>query len=130
MTQRRILLAVTCMGLALASSASAEIGALDPVPSATLLFPYFEAETADATNTDTVLSIENSASAAQLAHLVVWSDRGVPVLDFDMYLNAKGRERISMRSLTTGKLPTGAAGSGQAGCAFPLAKLGSGAVKD
>src|SRR5262245_47139048 len=95
----RLALALSVIGVFVSSTASAEIGALDPVPSATLLFPYFEADSGTTTSTDTLLAIENSASSAQLAHVVVWSDRGVPVLDFDLYLVANGRERISLRSI-------------------------------
>lgn len=113
-----------------ASSASAEIGALDPVPSATLLFPYFEAETGDGAERDTVLVIENTASSAQLAHVIVWTDRGVPVLDFDLYLVAHGQQKLAMRALLEGDVPASAAGGSVAGCAFPLADLSAAAVAD
>ncbi len=113
-----------------AAPAAAEIGALDPVPSATLLFPYFEAETTNGSELDTQLTIENATASAQLAHLIVWSDRGVPVLDFDLYLTPRGRTRIGMRALLGGGLPASGAGAGQAGCSFPLATLSSEAVAD
>lgn len=113
MITRAFGLALVALALASAAPASAEIGALDPVPSATLLYPYFEAETGDSSETDTWLTVENTASSAQLAHLIVWSDRGVPVLDFDLYLTAHGSQRISMRALISGTRPASTAGMGQ-----------------
>lgn len=121
--------ALAVLGTGWASTASAEIGALDPVPSATLLFPYFEADTAGATR-DTLLTIENASAAPQLAHVVVWSDRGVPVHDFDLYLTAHEQQTIGMRALLSGTRPASAAGSSVDGCSFPLAALGASAIAD
>lgn len=120
---------LAALGMLAASSASAEIGALDPVPSATLLFPYFEAETGDDTDKETLLIIENTAAAGQLAHVIVWTDRGVPVLDFDLYLVAHGQQRLAMRSLLDGNLPSSSGGTGT-GCSFPLDDLDDDAIAD
>ena len=121
--------ALAVLATSWAPTASAEIGALDPVPSATLLFPYFEADTAGTTR-DTLLTIENASAAPQLAHVVIWSDRGVPVHDFDLYLTAHEQQTIGMRALLSGTRPASAAGSSVDGCSFPLAALGASAIAD
>jgi hypothetical protein len=124
-----LVLTLALLGSAWTSTASAEIGAMDPVPSATLLFPYFEADTAGTTR-DTLLTIENTSAAPQLAHVVVWSDRGVPVHDFDLYLTAHAQQTIGMRALLMGQRPTSAAGASVPGCSFPLNTLGSSVTAD
>lgn len=124
-----LVLMLALVATAWTSTASAEIGAMDPVPSATLLFPYFEADTAGTTR-DTLLTIENSSASPQLAHVVVWSDRGVPVHDFDLYLTAHAQTTIGMRALLMGQRPSSAAGAGVGGCSFPIGALGASVIAD
>jgi hypothetical protein len=99
----RLALCVACFFGA--SAARAEIGTLDAVPAATLLLPYFEVALDDREGVNTVLSINNASAAAVLAHVVVWSDLSVPVLDFNIYLTGYDVQQMSMRDVLNGRLP-------------------------
>ncbi len=90
----------------LAGAAPAVIGAIDQVPAATLLLPYFEVDLGDPTGITTLFSINNASATAALAHVVVWSDLSVPVLDFNVYLTGYDVQTINLRDiLTRGALP-------------------------
>jgi hypothetical protein len=88
-----------------------------PEPAATLLLPYFEVDLVSATGVNTLFSINNAYSGAILAHVVVWSDLSVPVLDFDVYLTGYDVQTVSLRDLlVNGQLPqTSYAGGSCAG---------------
>jgi hypothetical protein len=98
--------------------AAAVIGTIDDVPAATLLLPYFEVELEnDADCINTLFSINNASATAVLAHVTVWSDQSVPVLDFDIYLTGYDVQTISLRDIfVLGIVPTTAsAGQDTAG---------------
>src|SRR4029077_9531384 len=59
---------------------------MDVVPAATLLLPYFEVDLNSPTARTTLMSINNASDRAVLAHVVLWTDLGVPTLAFDIYL--------------------------------------------
>ena len=106
------------VGLVGLSGASvAAIGTIDAVPAATLLLPYFEVDTNAADGVNTLFSINNASATAVLAHVTVWSDQSVPVLDFDVYLTGYDVQTINMRDiLVDGNLPvTASAGQDTAG---------------
>jgi hypothetical protein len=89
-----------------AGPAGAIVGTLDNVPAATLLLPYFEVDLDDAQGVNTLFSINNSAASAVLTKVVVWSDQGIPVLNFNLYLTGYDVQTISLRDmLAEGKLP-------------------------
>jgi hypothetical protein len=100
---------VSCLaagGLAvLAGGVSAEIGTIDDVPAATLLLPYFEVDLDDPDGVNTLFSINNASASAAVAHVTVWSDLSVPVLDFDVYLTGFDVQTLSLRDVLNGKLP-------------------------
>jgi hypothetical protein len=92
--------------------------------SATLLGPYFEVDLSNPTGMNTIFSINNTGAVtyttfgsppqtftqqngptAVLAHVVIWSDYGVPVLSFNVYLTGFDVQRIDMRQVLTGTLP-------------------------
>ena len=107
---------VLLVSLALIGSpANAELGSIDNVPAATLLLPYFEVDLLNEAGPDTLFSVNNASSEPALAHITVWSEFSVPVLDFDIYLSGFDVQTISMRSiLRDGVLPqTGEAVSNQ-----------------
>jgi hypothetical protein len=86
--------------------AFAVIGTVDDVPAATLLLPYFEVDLADQNGVNTLFSINNASATAVLAHVTVWSDQSVPVLDFDVYLTGYDVQTLSLREvLQNGNLP-------------------------
>src|SRR5687768_14464504 len=100
---------VACLALiaflALAGAASAEIGTIDDVPAATLLLPYFEVDLNSTNGVTTLFSINNASATAVLAHVTVWTDLSVPVLDFDVYLTGLDVQTINMRDVLNGILP-------------------------
>jgi hypothetical protein len=92
--------------LGLSGASVAAIGTIDAVPAATLLLPYFEVDTTAAGGVTTLFSINNASATAVLAHVTVWSDQSVPVLDFDVYLTGYDVQTINMRDiLVDGNLP-------------------------
>jgi hypothetical protein len=94
--------------LALGGQALAVICAIDEVPAATLLLPYFAVDytSPDGSGTNTLFSINNASATAILAHVVVWSDLSVPVLDFNVYLTGYDVQTINLWDiLAKGNLP-------------------------
>lgn len=92
--------------LALVGPASAVLGTIDDVPAATLLLPYFEVDLDDVNGVQTLFSINNASATAVLAHVVVWSDLSVPVLDFNIYLTGYDVVTINLRDIfVLGNLP-------------------------
>ena len=86
--------------LGLGGQAFAVIGTIDDVPAATLLLPFFQVDTHDPVNgLNTLFSINNASATAVLAHVTVWSDQSVPVLDFDVYLTGYDVQTISLRDI-------------------------------
>lgn len=65
-------------------------------PAATLLLPYFEVETGPTRGTDTFFTITNTSPFPQIAHVVVWTDYSVPVLDFNVFLTGYDVQPLSM----------------------------------
>jgi hypothetical protein len=94
--------------------------AADEVPAATLLLPYFEVDFGNPAGISTLLSINNASATAVLAHVVVWTDLSVPVLDFNIYLTGYDVQTISLRDLFTGWMPqTASAGQDPADTISP-----------
>jgi hypothetical protein len=104
--------ALLCL-LAFAGSASAVICTIDAVPAATLLLPYFEVDLANATGQTTLFSVNNASATAVLAHVVVWSDLSVPVLDFNIYLTGYDVQTVNLRDILVGGALPRTASAGQ-----------------
>ncbi|MBB5208447.1 Ig domain-containing protein [Chiayiivirga flava] len=105
--------------LACAPAAPAAIDALDNVPAATLLLPYFEIDTAP-NGRRTVVTLGNASPTEQLAHVTLWTDRGVATYSFDVRLPGYGVTEIDLHALfADGTLPASSAG-GFASCAATL----------
>ena len=104
---KKLTLCLALLGLlALGGQASAVIGTIDDVPAATLLLPYFEVDIENTDGVNTLFSINNASASAVLAHVTVWSDQSVPVLDFDVYLTGFDVQTISLRDIfVSGNLP-------------------------
>lgn len=102
-----------------AGGAAAIPCATDNVPAATLLIPYFEVDVgncplydpATPAIRDTRFTIMNPDPDAVLTKVTIWSDWGIPLLDFEVYLDGWGEETISLgRVFCDGYLPqTGSA---------------------
>src|SRR6185295_12439602 len=67
--------------------------------------PYFEVDRQNASGRTTLISIANAGDKAALAHVVLWTDLGVPSLAFDVYLTGYDVETINFRDLFNGRLP-------------------------
>jgi hypothetical protein len=86
--------------------ASAAICNLDVVPAATLLLPYFEVDLSNPNGLTTLVSVNNSSAQAVLAHMTIWSDLSVVVLDFNIYLTGYDVQTINLRDIiVNGVLP-------------------------
>ncbi|HXO20799.1 MAG TPA: hypothetical protein VOA87_12855, partial [Thermoanaerobaculia bacterium] len=104
---KRVALFLVLVGLlSVAGPAGAVICTVDDVPAATLLLPYFEVDLANGNGITTLFSVNNASATAILAHVVVWSDLSVPVLDFNIYLTGYDVQSINLRDiLVLGNLP-------------------------
>ena len=99
-------LLVACLLAVLAAPAFAVIGTVDDVPAATLLLPYFEVDLDNPNGVTTLMSINNASATAVLAHVVVWTDLSVHVLDFNVYLTGYDVQTINLRDIfVDGNLP-------------------------
>jgi len=99
-------LLVACLLVVLAAPAFAVIGTVDDVPAATLLLPYFEVDLDSTDGVTTLMSINNASANAVLAHVVVWTDLSIHVLDFNVYLTGYDVQSINLRDiLVNGNLP-------------------------
>ncbi|HEX3551714.1 MAG TPA: hypothetical protein VIA62_00620 [Thermoanaerobaculia bacterium] len=91
--------------LGTAVPAGAVLCTIDAVPAATLLLPYFEVDLNNPNGLTTLFSINNASATAALAHVTVWSDLSVPVLDFNVYLTGYDVQTINLRDLLAGSIP-------------------------
>jgi hypothetical protein len=123
MSRRQAALAVGLAGLLFLAAAPvfAVIGTIDAVPAATLLLPYFEVDLNDPNGVTTLFSVNNASATAILAHVVIYSDLSVPVLDFNIYLTGYDVQTINLRDiLVNGGLPqTASAGQDAADSISP-----------
>jgi hypothetical protein len=102
---KKVLLCCALMSALTAGSAVAEICTIDDVPAATLLLPYFEVDLNDPNGVTTLFSVNNASASAAVAHVTVWTDLSVPVLDFDIYLTGFDVQTMNMRDIVNGILP-------------------------
>lgn len=93
-------------------------------PAASLLFPYFEVDLAATDGATTLISISNPTAEPILAHVVLWTDWGLPTTAFDLALGADQVQSLNLRAVLAGELPaTGADFGGQLdapSCTFPI----------
>ncbi|HVR08103.1 MAG TPA: hypothetical protein VMW75_08650 [Thermoanaerobaculia bacterium] len=92
--------ALARMGSALAQCAIQE------TPAATLLLPYFEVDLSTGYGKNTQVTVGNAFYNPVLVEAVVWSDLGVPIFSFDIYLNGYQDVQLDLRTiLEYGTLP-------------------------
>ena len=77
--------AILCL-LLLSSPAAAELCAVDVVPAATLLLPYFEVDLDNPQGTNTIVTIHNARAEPTLAKVTFWTDYSIPSIWFDVFL--------------------------------------------
>jgi hypothetical protein len=118
---------------AFAGTASAVTCTIDHKPAATLLLPYFQTSVSNTGGTiaptpfgtgitpapggDTLVTVVNASAAPALAHVTVWTNRSVPVLDFNIGLTGFDVLSWSMSHVLTGDLPVNPALEGENACA-------------
>jgi hypothetical protein len=73
-------------------------------PSATLLLPYFEVGLGGRGGT-TRFTIGNAFADGTVAHVTLWSDLAVPVLNFNVYLTGYDLVTVDLRDVLDGVLP-------------------------
>jgi len=98
---------------AISSDAGAAVRKTAPEPAATLLLPYFEQDLGNPHGVATLFSINNASATAVIAHVAVWTDLSVPVLDFNIYLTGYDEQTISLRDLLVNGLLPQTASAGQ-----------------
>ena len=98
-----------------AAPALAAIGANDNVPAATLLLPYFEVDLADPNGPQTRFTLNNADAAPVMAHVVMWSNVGIPTYSFDLYLGGRDSVEVDLRLLFEGVVPATGPGLHAAG---------------
>lgn len=104
--------------------ASAVIGAIDSVPAATLLLPYFESDLDNPNGSQTSVRLTNTSATAILEHVTLWTDLAVPTLQFNVYLVGYDTVTIDLRLLFQGIVPqTASAGQDPADLISPKGQL-------
>ncbi len=112
---RPLIYVLLLAGVVAATPAGALPGTIDDVPASTLLLPYFEVDLDNADHLNTLFSVNNASASATLAHVTVWSDWSIPVLDFDIYLTGFDVQTINLGDvLINGNIPR-TASAGQDG---------------
>jgi hypothetical protein len=98
----------------------------------TLLLPFFEVDLSNPAGLTTLFAINNEGASTTMVRVVVWSDWGIPVLGFDVFLKGRDVQTINVRDLLNGNLPvtsgdfTGFTGCGSVPPTYPpLAPLQS-----
>lgn len=103
---KRLAIVLVALALLATAPAFAEMCAIDAVPAATLLLPYFEVDLNSADGTNTIFSINNASAAPALAHVSLWTDWSWPTIDFDLFLTGYDVQVVNLRDVfTTGNLP-------------------------
>lgn len=104
-------LAALLAGWLITASATAAICAVDTVPASTLLIPYVEFDYAagcgfNFNGRDTEFWFHNTDNESQLSRVTLWSQAGIPALDFLVYQQGRESHRFRLRDLLcTGTLP-------------------------
>lgn len=82
-----------------ATPGRAVIGTNDLVPAATLLLPYFEVAVDNPQGVTTIIRIRNVDATPAVVHAVVWTDLGVPTVNFNILLDSFQTRKIDLRDL-------------------------------
>jgi len=78
-----------------------------------LLLPYFDVDLSNPNGETTLFSVNNASATAVLAHVVVWSDLSVPVLDFNIYLTGYDVQTVNLRDILVSGIIPRTASAGQ-----------------
>jgi hypothetical protein len=92
-------------------------------PAATLLLPYFEVDLDNAAGQTTLLTITNVSRYSQIAHVTLWTDWAVPVLNFNIFLTGYDVQAINLRDILVSGIVGSATGTGPTTVKSPLGDL-------
>ena len=89
------------------SVAFANVCAFDAAPAATLLYPFVAYNYSEgASGVNTLFSVTNTSSEAQIVHVTLWTDFSVAILDFNILLTGYDVQTMDIRTiLANGQLP-------------------------
>ena len=107
------LFAAAALAVPLAGDTPASGAAADRIsnqPAATLLLPYFEVALGKKPGgkqkgVNTVFSVGNAEAFATVARVTLWSDVGIPVAAFDLYLTGYDVQVVDLYEVLSGRLP-------------------------
>ncbi|HEX6902678.1 MAG TPA: hypothetical protein VF789_23370 [Thermoanaerobaculia bacterium] len=101
-----ILILTALLASAMPADAKVKVCSNEVTPAATLLLPYFEVSLGPPTGITTVFSINNASMQPVLVKAEVWSDLGVGIFGFNIYLKGFDVQTINLRDiLVNGALP-------------------------
>lgn len=95
-------------------------------PAATLLLPYFEVDLGPNRSTTTLFTITNVSRIPQIAHVVVWTDWSLPILDFNIYLTGYDVQPINLADVLISGLVAQPAGTGPTTAQSPIGSQSAG----
>lgn len=76
-----------------------------------LLFPYFEVDLSSDAGLTGLISLNNESGSATMTRVIVWTDWGIPVLAFDVYLLPRDVQTMNVRDLLNGVIPSTGTGA-------------------
>jgi hypothetical protein len=91
-----LLTVLAALGLVEPTPVDARICVMDDVPAATLLLPYFEVDLDNPTGAGTNVSINNAFADPVVAKLELWTDLGVPIFGFNIYLKGYDVQTLNL----------------------------------
>jgi hypothetical protein len=71
------------------------------LPAATLLLPYFEVDLSDINGETTLFTVTNVTEFPQIARTTIWTDLGVPLVSFNIFLTGYDVQGINLRDVLT-----------------------------
>jgi hypothetical protein len=94
-------------------------------PAATLLLPYFEVDLQNPGGQTTLFTITNVSRYSQIAHVTLWTDYAVPVLDFNIFLTGYDVQAINLKDVLGTGTVASSTGTGPTAAKSPLGTVGS-----
>ena len=94
-------------------------------PAATLLLPYFEVDLSHPGGQTTLFTITNVSRHSQIAHVTLWTDFAVPVLDFNIFLTGYDVQSINLLDVLTTGTVAPPLGTGPSTAKSPLGTAGN-----
>jgi len=93
-------------------------------PAATLLLPYFEVDLETAGGQTTLFTITNVSRYSQIAHVTIWTDFAVPVLEFNIFLTGYDIQAINLKDVLGTGTVASSTGTGPTPAKSPLGTAG------